>query len=89
MISQTLIKRSIVNSMTRRFSTKTVLVPVAGGSEEIETISVVDILRRAGAEVTLAKVEKDWKKKECGDLKCLLSRGVTIMADESLTSDNV
>ena len=89
MISQTFIKRRIANTLTRQFSTKSVLVPVAGGSEEIETISVVDILRRAGAEVTLAKVEKDWKKKESGDLKCLLSRGITIMADKALTSADV
>lgn len=35
---------------------KTVLVPVGDGCEEIETVSVVDILRRAGAEVTLASI---------------------------------
>ena len=33
---------------------KTVLVPIAPGFEEIETITVVDILRRSVARVILA-----------------------------------
>jgi 4-methyl-5(b-hydroxyethyl)-thiazole monophosphate biosynthesis len=35
---------------------KTVLVPIAQGFEEIETMAIVDILRRAGAKVVLAGV---------------------------------
>jgi 4-methyl-5(b-hydroxyethyl)-thiazole monophosphate biosynthesis len=41
---------------------KTVLVPVANGSEEIETVAIVDTLVRGGATVTLASVEST---KEC------------------------
>ena len=37
-----------------------VLVPVADGSEDIETVTIVDVLRRAGAEVTLASVDGAW-----------------------------
>ena len=33
---------------------KTVLVPVADGSEEMEAVTIVDVLRRAGAVVTIA-----------------------------------
>ncbi|NIQ00292.1 MAG: DJ-1 family protein, partial [Nitrospinaceae bacterium] len=51
---------------------KKVLVTLAPGFEEIETISVVDILRRAGARVTLAATEE-------GPIEG--SRGVSILPD--------
>ncbi len=37
---------------------KRVVVPIAAGFEEIETITIVDILRRAGVAVSLASVEE-------------------------------
>ena len=55
---------------------KKVLVPLAPGFEEIETITVVDILRRAGARVTLAGTEK-------GPIEG--SRGVNILPDALIT----
>lgn len=51
---------------------KKVLIAIADGSEEVELISVVDALRRAGAEVTLASVDEE---------VVTLSRGVRIIAD--------
>ncbi|MGD8369182.1 MAG: DJ-1/PfpI family protein [Desulfobacterales bacterium] len=53
--------------------TKKVLVPIADGTEEIEAVCIVDVLRRAGAEVTVASVEKE--------LQITASRGVKIVAD--------
>ena len=57
---------------------KTVLIPIANGSEEIEIIGIADVLRRAGAEVTLAAVEDQ--------LQIVASRGIKIVADKLLAS---
>lgn len=45
------------NFFRRMASTKRVLVPIANGSEEIESVGIIDTLRRAGADVTVASVE--------------------------------
>ena len=51
---------------------KKVLVPIADGSEEIEAVCIIDVLRRAGADVTVASVD---------GLQVTASRGVKIVAD--------
>ncbi|KAL1544287.1 Protein DJ-1 C [Salvia divinorum] len=53
-----------------------VLIPVANGCEEIEVVTVVDILRRAKVNVVVASVEKS--------LKVLASSGTQIMADKAI-----
>lgn len=52
------------------------LVPVANGSEEMEVVIIVDVLRRAGAKVTVASVETD--------TIIVASRSVKLMADTLL-----
>ena len=37
---------------------KTALVPIANGSEEMETTVIVDVLRRAGSRVTVVSCER-------------------------------
>ncbi|MDR4504758.1 MAG: DJ-1/PfpI family protein [Candidatus Scalindua sp.] len=54
---------------------KHVLVPIADGSEEIETACIVDVLRRAGATVTVASV---------GKLQVTGSRDMKFIADRLL-----
>ncbi len=58
---------------------KNVLIPLAPGFEEIETITVVDVLRRAGARVTLGGTEE-------GPIKG--SRGVLILPDAPLENQS-
>ena len=57
---------------------KTVLVPIADDSEEIETACIQDTLVRAGAAVTVASVMPD------GRLQCKMSRGLKVVADTSI-----
>ncbi len=52
---------------------KTVLVPIADGSEELEAVCIIDVLRRAGATVTVASV---------GNMQITASRGVKLVADK-------
>ncbi|PWA35832.1 purple acid phosphatase [Artemisia annua] len=52
---------------------KKVLIPVANGSEDIEVVTVVDILRRAKVDVTVASIEKT--------LPIFGSQGVKTVAD--------
>jgi protein deglycase len=49
------------------------LVPIADGSEEIEVVCIIDTLRRAGVEVTVASV--------MGRREIKASRGTRIVAD--------
>lgn len=35
---------------------KSVLVPVGDGCEEIETVAIIDVLKRAGIDVTFASI---------------------------------
>jgi 4-methyl-5(b-hydroxyethyl)-thiazole monophosphate biosynthesis len=52
---------------------RTVLVPVADGTEELEAVAIIDTLRRAGALVTVAAIG--------AGLEVTCSRGVKLVAD--------
>lgn len=52
-----------------------VLVPLADGCEELEAVTVIDLLRRADIEVTTAGLD---------DAPVRASRGVTLIPDETL-----
>jgi len=52
-----------------------ILVPIAEGSEEMEAVTIIDIMVRAGYEVTVASADPE------GKLTMKASRGVTLTAD--------
>ncbi|WP_343464953.1 protein deglycase YajL [Pantoea sp.] len=57
-----------------------VLVCLAHGSEEIEAVTTIDLLVRAGLHVTTASVESD------GTREIVCSRGVRLLADAALVN---
>ncbi|WP_337024545.1 MULTISPECIES: protein deglycase YajL [unclassified Pantoea] len=59
-------------------ATASVLVCLAHGSEEIEAVTTIDLLVRAGLSVTTASVESD------GTREIVCSRGVRLLADAPL-----
>ncbi len=60
--------------------TVSALVCLAPGSEEMEAVIIIDILVRAGINVTTASVAGD------GELELLCSRGVRLIADTALVN---
>jgi 4-methyl-5(b-hydroxyethyl)-thiazole monophosphate biosynthesis len=54
---------------------KTALVPIADGTEEIEAVCIIDVLRRAGVSVTVASVDQ---------LHVSASRGTKLVADRPI-----
>ena len=56
----------------------TALVAVAQGSEEMEAVITIDVLRRAGIKVTVASCSDD------GSLQITASRGVHLVADRHI-----
>ncbi|AVH31156.1 DJ-1 family glyoxalase III [Vibrio fluvialis] len=55
--------------------TKRILVPIASGTEEMEAVTIIDILVRAGYQVVVASADFD------GKLTMTASRGVTLTAE--------
>ena len=51
---------------------KKILVAIADGTEELEAVTIIDVLRRAKADVTVASV---------GEKQVVASRGVRLVAD--------
>lgn len=72
-ISRHVMPRAQQQEAAAASNTISVLVPIADGSEEMEAVIIIDTLRRAGAQVTVASVE--------GTPTVTCSRGVRLVAD--------
>ncbi|XP_010450538.1 PREDICTED: protein DJ-1 homolog C-like [Camelina sativa] len=59
-----------------------VLIPIGYGTEEIEAVVLVDVLRRAGAEVTLASVEQKLEVEASSGTKLLADVLISKCADQ-------
>ncbi len=62
---------------------KTVLIPIAHGTEELEAIALIDTLRRAGAVVTVASVEAQHEITTAHAVRLVADRLISDCAHES------
>lgn len=69
---------SATTAASMSVATKKVLIPIADGSEEIETACITDTLTRFGATVTVASA---MPTNSNGLLVCTMSRGLKVVAD--------
>lgn len=59
-----------------------VLVPIGLGTEEMEAVILVDVLRRAGADVVMASVEPDLKIEGSGGMKLVSDAFISSCSDK-------
>jgi len=81
--------RRFSSSSTPAATLKKVLVPVADGSEEIESVTIIDVLVRAGATVTVASVmpssaSPSSSSSPVNKHQVTCSRGVKLVADKGI-----
>lgn len=77
--------RCFLSSSSTPAAPKKVLVPVADGSEEIESVTIIDVLVRAGAAVTVASVMPSASTATLpSPWQVTCSRGVKLVADKGI-----
>lgn len=59
-----------------------VLVPIGFGTEEMEAVIMVDVLRRAGADVTVASVEQQLEVEAAGGTKLVADTYISACSDQ-------
>lgn len=59
-----------------------VLIPIGFGTEEMEAVIIVDVLRRAGADVTVASVEPHLEIEASGGTKLVADTSIVTCLDQ-------
>lgn len=62
---------------------KKVLVPIGFGTEEIEAVVMIDVLRRAGADVTVASVEPELEIEASAGTRLIADKFISDCSDET------
>lgn len=57
-------------------------MPIGFGTEEMEAVIIVDVLRRAGAEVTVASVERELEVEASGGTKLVADTSIANCSDK-------
>ena len=57
------------------------MVPIANGTEPMEAVITIDILRRGGADVTVASVEKQLRGDACHGMKIVADALISDCSD--------
>ncbi|WOH04740.1 hypothetical protein DCAR_0624152 [Daucus carota subsp. sativus] len=71
-----------ISTATASIPSKKVLVPIGFGTEEMEAVILVDVMRRAGAEVTVASVEKELEIEASGGTRLVADTSISTCADQ-------
>lgn len=59
-----------------------VLVPIGFGTEEMEAVIIIDVLRQAGAAVTVASVESELEIEASGGMKLVADTLISSCSNE-------
>ncbi len=63
---------------------KRILLPISHGSEELEAVAILDICRRAGIHVHLAKVGPHKAHDHATPIQCVMFRGLVMSAENHI-----
>ncbi|XAR59445.1 hypothetical protein NMG60_11015287 [Bertholletia excelsa] len=80
--TKTVLPTPPLTEATETTSSKKVLVPIGFGTEEMEAVIMVDVLRRAGAHVTVASVEPQLEIKASGGTRLIADTSISTCSDE-------